>query len=423
MSSPSPSQCSFSSQSSFYSDDDQGMYFDDLYDISVFLYRGQFGETYRCLEKETGSKYAVKVLPPVDKNTETEGKYSSFNVKYSREGAIWRRMKHRNIVELYRVFTSQREQFLVIEYLKDGKLFDQIPHLSLYTEREICYFTKQLLEAISYLRSKRVIHRNITPESILIKQTEHGDTIKLCDFSLALRLQRGQKHIKTEPKGVPLYLSPETILEKPINYCVDTWSVGVILYILVVGSSPFWSERSDVLYAEILNRPPAFLSHSWNSVSIEAKELLESLLDKGADTRITSDDALNHAWFNEHSIAPEEHRQTSIDKLKEFNARRKSHGNIFTVQSVFPGEKGQSIKDVNNNDTGIINSFGEMRRKKMYDKERRQSEQHHNPDGRKMTVMSKTKTINFSKQTSKSKVCIQFQPKKVMVHLNTNYKV
>jgi len=433
----SPSQFSFSSQSSLYSDDDQqqqnGMFFDDIFDMSIFLFKGHFGDTYRCIERDSGNKYAVKIINPVG------SQYLNHNhcvTQFTREGAIWRRLKHRNIVDLFRIFSATREQFLVTEYIKDGKLFDQLPHYVAYTEQEACYFTRQLLEALSYLRRKRVVHRNITAESILIEQNDHhGEVLKLCEFNLALRLERGQRYIKTEAKGAPLYMAPEVVLQQPINYGVDSWAVGVILYTLLVGIPPFWNERLEMLYAEALTKPIDVSSHLWNSVSSEAKDMLHCLLDKDQNARITPDNALNHAWMSQHCDVPRSHRPRTIEALKEFNSCRRARGNIFMIQTVLSRDKKRVSGDPNNNkeSESIINSFGQMRRQKLFEEERKthvsnhvnkSTEVHvakHNGGGtaRRMMVVSKTKTIDLCTKTNKAKVCVHFQPKKLYVNLNT----
>ena len=434
----SPSQFSYSSQSSFYSDDEQtqqqnGMFFDDIFDMSIFLFKGQFGDTYRCIERDSGNKYAVKILNPA--GTQYLNHHQRV-VQFTREGAIWRRLKHQNIVELFRIFSAPQEQFLVTEYIKDGKLFDQLPHYAAYTEQKACYFTRQLLEALSYLRRKRVVHRNITAESILIQQNEHhGEVLKLCEFNLALRLERGQRYIKTEAKGTPLYLAPEVVLQQPINYGVDIWAVGVILYTLLAGITPFWNERLEVLYADILTQPIDVSSPLWNSVSSEARDMLRCLLDKDQNRRITPENALNHVWMSEHCDMRQSHLSRTIETLKEFNTYRKAHGSIFTIQTVFPGDRKRASRDSNNNQASdIINSFGQMRRQKLFEEERKS---HHGNqpvvsthvakhDGggtaRRMMVISKTKTIDLCTKTNKAKVCVHFQPKKMHVNLNTNYK-
>ncbi|XP_066932637.1 myosin light chain kinase A-like [Clytia hemisphaerica] len=414
----SPSQYSYSSQSSVYSDDDitNGIYFDDVYDMSVFLYKGQFGDTYRCIERESGNKYAVKILPKAGTGYENSG------VRFSREGTIWRRLKHKNVIELVRIFNTPKEQFLVTEFVKDGKLFDQLPSYTTYTERDAAFFMKQLFEGLSYLRKRRVVHRCLTTENIWLKQSDYGEVLKIGDFSLSLRLERGQKYTKVEPQGMPLFLAPEVILEHPINYGVDTWAAGVVLYILLVGYPPFWNDRLEVMYGDILTRPADLSSALWNGVSNEAKDLLEKLLDKNMNTRLNADKALAHDWFKENNVAPRDHKFKTIDKLKELNGRRKARNTMFTIQTVFSGE-GKRAQDQNNNKTSLIQSFGGMRRKKMFEEEKRQNFLvSGDEEKRRMTVISKTKTVDLCTNTNKAKVCVQFQPKNLFVNLNTSYK-
>lgn len=304
------------------------MQFDDHYDVSIFLNKGHFGDVYRCFEKSTGNEFAVKIITF---RTNTDGN----RIHSSREGAIWRRLKHRNIVELIRIFRTPTEHYLVMENVKDGNLFDQVVNFTTYTERDACHFMRQLLETLVYLREKRIIHRDIRTDNLLVKQSRYGEILKLSDFGLAMRLEKGQKFVKVEANGAPLHLAPETILEKPVNYAVDAWSAGVILFTLLGGYPPFWNEKLETLYADIITRDVRMSSPYWDNVSHHAKELILGLLDKNPITRITAETALNHPWIDIHTEIPKMHRRKTVEKLKEFNARRKLRGAIFTVQTIY----------------------------------------------------------------------------------------
>ena len=444
----SPSQFSCSSQSSIYSDDDvtammtSGMFFDDLYDMSVFLYKGQFGDTYRCVERDTGNKYAVKVLPPVDtENSITKSNNAANVAMFSREGAIWRRLKHKNIVELSRIFSTTKEQFLVTEYVKDGKLFDYLPetYQHRYTEHHVCSIMKQLLEALAFLRRRRVIHRCLTTENILVKQLENGENmIKISDFSLALRLERGQKYIKTESsEGVPLFIAPEVLLENPINYGVDSWAVGVIFHILLTGHPPFFNKELDIMYGDILARPEnkedTGLLHD---VSYKARDVLNGLLDKNMKTRLSPDSALNHSWFKGECKTYAKLKNVLEKIANDFNMFRQTQDSFFEVQSIFSesvdefgniqNNNNNNSKKTTNNNSSIIQSYGGMRRKKQFEAENKRNsfivDNVASDDRRRMKVISRTKTVGLSTNSCTATVFLSFKPKKTYVKLNTSYK-
>ena len=436
----SPSQFSCSSQSSIYSDDDvtsmmaSGMFFDDLYDMSVFLYKGQFGDTYRCVERDTGNKYAVKILPPVG----TENSKKSNNAAmFSREGAIWRRLKHKNVVELCRIFSTPKEQFLVTEYVKDGKLFDQLPqtYQQSYTEHHVCSIMKQLLESLAFLRKRRVIHRCLTTENIFIKQLENGENVvKISDFSLALRLERGQKYIKTESsEGVPLFVAPEVLLENPFNYGVDSWAAGVIFHILLTGHPPFYNKELDIMYGDILARPENKEDTGLlRGVSASARDVLNGLLDKKMKTRLSPDSALNHSWFKGESKTDTK-LNNALNKISnDFNEFRQAQGSFFEVQCIFSESMDENNNNGlhkianSNNNNNIIQSYGGMRRKKQFEAENKRNsfivDSAASDDRRRMKVISRTKTVGLSTNSCTATVFLSFKPKKTYVKLNTSYK-
>ena len=438
----SPSQFSCSSQSSIFSEDDvtmmsssNGMYFDDLYDMSVFLYKGQFGDTYRCVERETGTKYAVKVLNQTGtENWNSNNSHNNSKINFTREGAIWRRLKHRNVVELCRIFSTPKENFLVTEYVKDGKLFDQLPQYESYREQDVCSIMRQLLEGMAYLRKRHVIYRCLTTENLLVKQTAFGENIlKISDFSLALRMERGQKYVKVEPYAAPLFVAPEVLLENPINCGVDAWAVGVIFYILLTGQPPFWSEKLELVYEDIVTREVVNNTSNnthFDGVSFHAKEVLNGLLDKNMKTRLSPDSALNHPWFkSDEPISTKETGLSSAIKLKQFNEFRKSGSQLLEVRHIFSDDEDTYISrqktpsDISST-SEIIQSYGGMRRKKQFDAENKRNsfiiDSSASDERRRMKVVSRTKTVGLINNTCTAKVFLSFKPKKTYVKLNTS---
>ncbi|VDO86629.1 unnamed protein product [Heligmosomoides polygyrus] len=190
----------------------------------------------------------------------------------------------------------------------------------------VCRFShciQQILESIAYCHQNCIVHRDLKPENLLLASKAKGAAVKLADFGLAIEV--GQD---TEAwfgfAGTPGYLSPEVLKKDPYGKPVDIWACGVILYILLVGYPPFWDEDQHRLYAQIKAGAYDYPSPEWDTVTPEAKSLIDSMLTVNPKKRITADQALKVPWIcNRERVASVMHRQDTVDCLKKFNARRK----------------------------------------------------------------------------------------------------
>ena len=308
------------------------MIFTDKYEFSNFIKKGQFGDFYECFHKETGSRFAVKIKS-VNRYNDEGSNNAYADLEESREIAIWRRLKHRHVLELLDISKTPTHHYLVTEYFIENNLLDEIAELTTYTESDICYYIKQILKGLLYFREKRIIHRNIKIENIFLQRSSSDEIVKIADFGLAVRLKKGQKNASVEACGSPLFLAPEIILEKPISYAVDLWSVGVILYIMLIGSPPFWNEFPERLYFDIITKEINSLLPIWENVSQNAKEFLKGALDKNSRKRTNVKHALNHTWFKSQT-KPKIHRSQVVESLKSFNAKQKLNGELFKFQKV-----------------------------------------------------------------------------------------
>ena len=152
--------------------------------------------------------------------------------------------------------------------------------------------------------------------------------------------------------GTPGYLSPEVLKKEPYGKPVDIWACGVILYILLVGYPPFWDEDQHRLYAQIKAGAYDYPSPEWDTVTPEAKNLINQMLTVNPAKRIRAEEALKHPWICQRErVASVFHRQETVDCLKKFNARRKLKGAIlttmlvsrnFSTKSMAKGSKGES---------------------------------------------------------------------------------
>ncbi|XP_078285264.1 calcium/calmodulin-dependent protein kinase type II subunit beta isoform X7 [Rhinoraja longicauda] len=176
-----------------------------------------------------------------------------------------------------------------------------------------------------------VVHRDLKPENLLLASKCKGAAVKLADFGLAIEVQ-GEQQAWFGFAGTPGYLSPEVLRKEAYGKPVDIWACGVILYILLVGYPPFWDEDQHKLYQQIKAGAYDFPSPEWDTVTPEAKNLINQMLTINPAKRITATEALKHPWVCQRStVASMMHRQETVECLKKFNARRKLKGAILTT--------------------------------------------------------------------------------------------
>ncbi|KFP49790.1 Calcium/calmodulin-dependent protein kinase type II subunit gamma, partial [Cathartes aura] len=199
----------------------------------------------------------------------------------------------------------------------------------------------QILESVNHIHQHDIVHRDLKPENLLLASKCKGAAVKLADFGLAIEVQ-GEQQAWFGFAGTPGYLSPEVLRKDPYGKPVDIWACGVILYILLVGYPPFWDEDQHKLYQQIKAGAYDFPSPEWDTVTPEAKNLINQMLTINPAKRITADQALKHPWVCQRStVASMMHRQETVECLRKFNARRKLKGAILTTMLVsrnFSGE-------------------------------------------------------------------------------------
>ncbi|KAG7508100.1 calcium/calmodulin-dependent protein kinase type II subunit beta isoform X7 [Solea senegalensis] len=179
-----------------------------------------------------------------------------------------------------------------------------------------------------------VVHRDLKPENLLLASKCKNAAVKLADFGLAIEVQ-GDQQAWFGFAGTPGYLSPEVLRKEAYGKPVDIWACGVILYILLVGYPPFWDEDQHKLYQQIKAGAYDFPSPEWDTVTPEAKNLINQMLTINPAKRINAQEALKHPWVCQRStVASMMHRQETVECLKKFNARRKLKGAILTTMLV-----------------------------------------------------------------------------------------
>ncbi|XP_069000419.1 calcium/calmodulin-dependent protein kinase type II subunit gamma isoform X4 [Embiotoca jacksoni] len=301
--------------------------FTDEYQLYEELGKGAFSIVRRCVKKSTGQEYAAKII-------NTKKLSARDHQKLEREARICRLLKHPNIVRLHDSISEEGFHYLVFDLVTGGELFEDIVAREYYSEADASHCINQILESVSHIHQHDIVHRDLKPENLLLASKMKGAAVKLADFGLAIEVQ-GEQQAWFGFAGTPGYLSPEVLRKDPYGKPVDIWACGVILYILLVGYPPFWDEDQHKLYQQIKAGAYDFPSPEWDTVTPEAKNLINQMLTINPAKRITADQAIKHPWVCQRStVASMMHRQETVECLRKFNARRKLKGAILTTMLV-----------------------------------------------------------------------------------------
>jgi serine/threonine protein kinase len=210
---------------------------------------------------------------------------------------------------------------LSLDLVTGGELFDDIERRQCYSEKDAATCITQVLAGVEYIHSQNIIHRDLKPENLLLTDTR---TIKIADFGLAVEFKTDDDLI-FGTAGSPDYIAPEIINKHYYNKKVDTWSTGVILYILLCGYPPFESREDQKCGAF------KFYAEDWQDIDVEARTLIVRMLTVNQKQRIDATMALNSKWLLEAENKNTEHRPDYIKRLKQFNAKRKFKGGVKAI--------------------------------------------------------------------------------------------
>mmetsp|Transcript_44101 Transcript_44101/g.78071 ORF Transcript_44101/g.78071 Transcript_44101/m.78071 type:complete len:771 (-) Transcript_44101:301-2613(-) len=234
---------------------------------------------------------------------ELAGRRASFEA----ERSILAKLEHPHIVKMYECFEEKSTLFIVLELCRGGELYEKIAAKARQSggggldEPAARNIFRQMLHACSYLHANNIVHRDIKTENFLLlgePGTAEADTIKLCDFGTAAYLSE-QKPRSMERIGTLSYTAPEIYGNRGANCIADAWSLGVVLYVLLVGASPFrtsGNESREETMRRILNGDFEQRRPAWQKLSAEAKDLVQRFLVVEEPTRLTSKEALRHTW-------------------------------------------------------------------------------------------------------------------------------
>ena len=289
------------------------------YDVDkAVLGSGNFATVKKCTKKDTKEEYAVKII---DKSKVEDMQ------DIDREIEIMGKVDHQNVIKLYEVFDEPKKMNLVLEYVTGGELFDRIVALGNYTEVDAAKTIYTLCDALHVLHSMGIVHRDLKPENILLKSSDPDSPIKIADFGLARMMKKGD--VMKTACGTPGYVAPEVLQNKGYDSgAIDVWSAGCILYVLLCGFPPFYSDDIAALFASVLNGDYEFPSPWWDDISDDAKDCVSQMLTVNPEKRMKAADLPNHPWITSVQSSTKEALVLPMvgESLKKYQSQRSVKG-------------------------------------------------------------------------------------------------
>lgn len=305
--------------------------FDELYEVEEHksIGTGKFSTVHLCWRRNAPEeKYALKMIQCHDDVSTIS--------RVKEEIEILKLLgNHSGIITLIDVDESMSNCIrIVMELCEGGELYDAIQAKRCYAEHDAKATITVLMEAVAYIHSKGIMHRDLKPENILLSSKQRYTDVKISDFGLA---KISRDYPRTLPRsrsicGSDFYLAPEVIKQEEYGREIDIWAVGVITYVLLSGSLPFFHQVLHKLYRQIVERDVSFPEEAWRNVSKGALDFILRLLQVNAGDRLTADQCLGHPWLRGQAS-----NSSFGNSFQEYANFTRSNSNAFRQNSGHSG--------------------------------------------------------------------------------------
>ena len=303
----------------------------DKYVFGETLGGGQFGKARLVTSKATGEVLACKTLSKRKLTHPDDVEDVRREVKVMSHLA-----GHFHVVKIYDTFEDAKDCHIIMEICTGGELFERMLQEKKYTEKRAADMVRVIMETIDYMHQMGVIHRDLKPENFLLDSDDADANLKFTDFGLSVFFKPGD--FFSDRVGSAYYMAPEVLgklvmdpktgkkvkVEPKYNQMADIWSCGVILYILLCGSPPFWGDTQEAIFKEVVRGELDLTSHPWPMISNEAKECVKRMLTRDFTKRATAAELLSDPWLKKNGCAPDRLIDNVVSsRLKEFAAMNK----------------------------------------------------------------------------------------------------
>jgi len=267
--------------------------FEDVYDLDDVISEGCYGTIFKVFHRSTNHIYAAKILSRIDQKSDEI---------ILKEVSLLRDLKDvPNVVQIIDFFVDDDYMYIVQDYAQGGDVIEELIERGAFNEIDACDLTYVLLQTIRTLQDDyKMVHRDIKPDNILLKNPNDYSSALLCDFGFATYLPKRKNDFLSRRCGSVEYTAPEIIQSKKYREQVDMWSIGCTLFLLLTGDQAFEDETMTKTVANIVKCSYDIDHPKWDSISDEAKELIENLLVLDPNQRWTVNQALTCDWITQN---------------------------------------------------------------------------------------------------------------------------
>lgn len=270
------------------------------YHIGKILGAGASGTVYLVHNLRTCQPFALKAIEKKpNTNFDTE--------KAMIEANILRKLDHPAIIKLHETMNTSKVQILRLELMNGGNLLSRLNAANVLPENLLKLYLYQVCHAVKFIHDKKIIHRDLKPENILLASNDSETLVKISDFGLS-----SIGSVLRTMCGTPLYMAPEILANNTYSAKIDIWSLGVVIYVCLSGIFPDFNESyfadGDSIQMATIKNHFKLNAPIWQSISIEAKILIDKLLTIDASKRPSINDLLGCKWFNDTKIKKLAHK-------------------------------------------------------------------------------------------------------------------
>ncbi|XP_060073162.1 kalirin-like isoform X1 [Ylistrum balloti] len=288
--------------------------FDNDFSQVEEIARGRYAVIRKCVQQCSNQELSAKFM---NRRIATrEAVETEFNTLQS--------LQHENLVQVFDLYETSTNFIIILEHLPMGRMFDYICNKPHFDEIEAAYYIRQLLCVLQYLHNCRIAHLDVKPENLLVDSGMPLPRLKLIDFGDARHIYNN--YYIHNVAGSPEFLAPEIIRRSPVGLLTDIWSVGVVMYVLLSGVSPFLDESHEETCAHIVRTDYCFPDEYFAGISPDAKELINTMLVDDLNKRPTPHTCMDSAWIGKLAISrssPLRPKPLSTSRLADFVERKK----------------------------------------------------------------------------------------------------